>query len=61
MVDDEILKIKIGKNDFDIKLNKDYKTVKINNLFFNNKSDFYYFVNKLTDIAEDVYDKEEQK
>lgn len=61
MTGDEILKMKIGKNDFDIKLNKEYKTVKINDLFFNNKSDFYYFVNKLTDIAEDIYEKEEKK
>lgn len=47
-------KIIINKKEINVIVNPTYKTVKVGDLFFPSFEDFIYYINKLTDIAEDL-------
>lgn len=46
--------INIDGKELNILIDEEEKQVKIGNLLFEKLTDFIYFVNKLTDIAEDL-------
>lgn len=53
MKSDEFKTIVTEGTKITVKYNKEYETVKVGDIFFSSKEDFIYFVNKLTDIAEE--------
>jgi hypothetical protein len=48
------LDFSINNKTITVKADFEAKTVKVNEMFFNNLEDFIYYVNKLTDIAEEL-------
>ena len=54
MTGDEKRDFSINNKIIELKINKEYGTAKVNDIFFPCKEDFIYFVNKLTDAAEDL-------
>lgn len=51
---DEIINMRFNNKKIVIKVNKKYGTVKVGETFFPSLEDFNVFVNKLTDIAEEM-------
>lgn len=51
---DEIINMRFNNKKVIIKMNKKYNTVKVGDIFFPSLEDFNSFVNKLTDIAEEM-------
>lgn len=51
---DEIIKLRYNNKKVIIKMNKKYHTVKVGDIFFPSLEEFNSFVNKLTDIAEEM-------
>lgn len=54
MSGDIISKITFNEKEINVIVNPTYKTVKVGDLFFSSFEDFIYYINKLTDIAEDL-------
>lgn len=50
--------ITIRDKEIVVNIKKEYGTIKVGDLFFPCIEDFVYFVNKLTDIAEEVKDSD---
>ena len=44
----------VDKNEIKIKIDPINETISVNNLLFSSLEDYIYFVNKLTDIAEEM-------
>ena len=55
---DKIEKFKWLSGKMDIKINKEYNTVKVGDYFFSSLEDFNRFVNKLSDIAEEFIEED---
>jgi len=58
---DEIEKFRWLSGKLDIKINKEYRTVKVGQYFFSSIEDFNKFINKLSDIAESFGEEEEDE
>lgn len=48
-----------GNRKIDIIINDEYKTIKVGEYFFPSLEDFNRFINKLTDISENIIEEEE--
>ena len=51
---DEIQTLRINNKKIVIKINKKYGTVKVDNIFFNSLGALKSFINKLSDITEEM-------
>ena len=57
---DEIIKMYFNKKKVEIKLNKEYGTVKVGDIFFPCVEDLNTFINKLSDISEELTEAAEE-
>lgn len=56
---DEVSSLKINKKKIEFILNRKYLTAKVGNIFFPSIEDLKVFVNKLSDMVEDLEEAEE--
>lgn len=49
--------LKIRNKEIPIKIDLEYETFKVGDIFFPCKEDFILFINKLTDLAEEIFDE----